>query len=93
MFIVMTDSFPGYWGKGETEAEALAECKRHGGSRGPWLVAEIDPWWDEAWVDGMGQVMAQCSEDKVEVPRRERPPVVCSLVRLGVRGKRTAVAS
>lgn len=90
MFIVMTDTFPGSWGRGETEVEARDECKRHGG-KGPWLSLEIDPWWDSAWVGGLGAVLAACSEEKASVPREDRPPVVAGSWRLGVRGKRTAV--
>lgn len=86
MFVITTDTYPGYWGSGDTEAEAKRNAK-YGSA--PWILYEIDPWWDEAWVDGLGGLRVRCSEAKAATPHAERPAAVRSVTRIGARGKRT----
>lgn len=86
--LVLSDTFPGSWGWGPTEAEAVEEWKRNGG-RGARLVARIGAYWRDARVDWMGQVFADVLDPAhADVPRRDRPPVIESLERVGPRGKR-----
>lgn len=87
--LVQSDSWPsGAWGWGATEADAVAQWKRHGG-RGARIVYVIDPFWSGAHVDQMGQVWADVTDPaSVAIPRRERPRVIRSAERVGPRGKR-----
>jgi hypothetical protein len=90
MFIVMTDSFPGYWGSGDTIELALESCKKHRGRTGPWLVIEIDPFYKDANVDGMGQIWANAVDDTID--KAEWPKVIAKVWRRGTRGKMTPVS-
>lgn len=88
MFVATTDSYPGYWGSGDDEREAVANCKKHGG-RAPFISWEIDDFYHSARVDGLGQIFAEAKS--TEKPRSDWPPVVASVTRIGVRGKRTVL--
>jgi hypothetical protein len=89
--VVTSDTFPGSWGWGSTEAEAVEEWKRHGG-RGARLVLAIDPYWSAARVDWMGQVWADVTDPaSADVPRKDRPPVIMHAERVGPRGKRAPI--
>jgi hypothetical protein len=86
--LVMSDTYPGAWGWGSTEPEAVEQWRRNGG-RGASLRLVIDPYWSGAHVDQMGQVWADVTDPAhASTPRRERPPVIASAERVGPRGKR-----
>jgi hypothetical protein len=87
--VVMTDSWPGYWGAGETEDEALANCKRSGGrpSKTGTVRIVIHEAYDEVGVDMMGGLSAVYTGDP-DTPYAERPKMVCEAWRVGPRGKR-----
>lgn len=88
MWIVMTDQYPGYWGRGETEEEALVEVRKAGGrpSRTGTLRVRIADGYVDAYVDGMGTILASWSGDP-EDPARPRH-CDAEVWRVGPRGKR-----
>lgn len=87
--LIMSDTFPGSWGWGETETAALERWKANGG-RGARLVLTIDPYWSGAYVDAMGTVGATLTDpSNVDVPRRDRPPVITHGERVSTNGRRS----
>lgn len=71
VFLVMTLTMPGSWGKGPTLADAVLEVtKRRGGlSKTPLLVMATEP---ESYVDDMGRLCWHSEECKpVELYRDE----------------------
>ena len=90
MVIILTDSWPGYWGAGETEEEALANLKAAGGrpSKTGTIRLEINEAYEDASVDGMGSVSAQYKGDPED---KNRPPVVKQAYRVGPRGHRVSL--
>jgi hypothetical protein len=89
MIIVMTDSWPGYWGCGETEADALANLRKAGGqpSRTGTVRFTLHEMYDDPDVDMIGGLSAHYKGDP-ETPHSERPPVVVEAWRYGPRGGR-----
>ena len=87
-FIVQSDTFPGSWGWGPTEAEAVERWRANGG-RGSRFVLTIDPAYCAAYVDQMGQTWADWAGPGTIPPRRERPALIARAERVGARGKRT----
>ena len=85
MFVVVTDQFPGYWGKGQTEEEAMRECKRRARRAPGYLIYEIDPWWDDATVNEMGNVIATVESEEKELAT-EFPMPTRTIWRVGPRG-------
>jgi hypothetical protein len=92
MYVVMTDSFPGYWGHGETEDEALANCKAVGGrpSKTGTVRFRLHEMYHDPSVDMMGGLSAHYKGDSDDL-RSARPPVVAEAWRVGPRGKRTPI--
>lgn len=90
--LVMTDSWPGYWGVGETEDEALANCKAAGGrpSKTGTVRLLIHEAYDDVGVDMMGGLSAMFTGDP-DLPHSQRPKAVVEAWRVGPRGKRTAI--
>lgn len=89
--LVMSDTFPGSWGWGSTEPEAVEQWRRNGG-RGASLRLVIDPFWSGAWVDVMGTVQATVTDPaSAEIPRRERPPVIERAERVSTNGRRSTL--
>ncbi len=87
--LIQSDTFPGSWGWGLDEAAAVEQWKRNGG-RGARLVLAIDPFWQAARVDQMGQVWADVVDPATaSTPRRDRPPVIAHAERVTARGKRS----
>lgn len=52
MWLVTTDSFPGYWGRGDTLPEAVANARGAGG-KAPWVAHRLADGWVEATFDGL----------------------------------------
>jgi predicted RNase H-like HicB family nuclease len=52
MWLVSTDSFPGYWGNGKTLAEAVANARSAGG-RAPWVATRFEEGWINPRTDGL----------------------------------------
>jgi hypothetical protein len=90
-YLVTTDTYPGYWGSGATEQEAIENCRNSRG-RAPFMVHEIDEFYGLAHVDDLGQVWADALEQNRSKPRREWPKVIVRSEKIGVRGKRTKVS-
>lgn len=92
MMVVMTDSWPGYWGVGETEEEALANCKAAGGrpSKTGTVRFTLHEMYHDPAVDMMGGLSAHFKGDP-DTPHSERPKVVTEAWRVGPRGKRTRI--
>ena len=90
MILILTDSWPGYWGAGETEEEALANLRAAGGrpSKTGTIRFLINEAYEEASVDGMGTVSAQYKGDPDDA---KRPPIFDEAWRVGPRGKRTRI--
>lgn len=91
MYVVTTDTYPGHWGRGDTEDEAIANCKRHHG-RAPFISHQIHEYFASAFVDEFGQLWADIKPEYLHVPRKDRPAVVVQSVRIGARGKRTPLS-
>lgn len=89
MNLIMTGSWPGYWGSGQTEAEALANLKAAGGRPGKHgtLRFVIDDMYEDPQVDMMGGITARYKGDP-DTPHSERPPVLVEGWRYGPRGAR-----
>jgi hypothetical protein len=87
VIVILTDSYPGYWGAGETEDEALANLKAAGGrpSKTGTVRLVINEAYEDASVDGMGTVSAQYKGDPED---DDRPTIVDEAWRVGPRGKR-----
>ena len=90
MYIVTTDSYPGYWGNGDTVDAALANCKKAGGRVGPWVVIEINAFYKDGHIDGFGRIWADAVNPDID--RSEWPPVVAQAWTRGARGKMTPVS-
>ena len=92
MNVVMTDSWPGYWGAGDTEEEALANCKAAGGrpSKTGTVRLTLHEDYHDPSVDGMGGLSAYY-KGAPETRWKDRPKVVSEAWRVGPRGKRTAI--
>lgn len=89
MHVIMTDSWPGYWGAGDTEAEALTNLKRSGGrpSKHGTLRFVLHEEYINPWVDVMGSINCTYKGDP-ETPHEERPAVVKEGWRYGPKGGR-----
>lgn len=90
--LILTDSWPGYWGAGDTEDEALANLKRSGGrpSKTGTIRLLIDDSYEDVGVDAMGGLSAVFKGDP-DTPRSQRPRIVVEAWRVGPRGKRTRI--
>ena len=89
-FIAMTSTYPGYWGAGDTDIEAVKNCRSQGGTSAiPGILLEIDPFYVDAYVDMMGTPCAYASDP--EVPFNERPKMIVQAWRVGKRGARTPI--
>jgi hypothetical protein len=90
MYVVMTDSFPGYWGSGDTEDEALTNCKKSGGrpSKTGTVRFRLHEMYHDPAVDMMGGLSAHYKGDPEDT---DRPGVVAEAWRVGPRGKRTPI--
>lgn len=87
-YIVMTDTFPGSWGRGATVDEAKANCR----GEGPWVVFQISESYTHPRVDGFGRVIADIVPELADTDRANWPDVISDAYRLGLRGKRTPIA-
>jgi hypothetical protein len=90
VILILTDSYPGYWGAGETEEVALANLKAAGGrpSKTGTIRFVLSDSYDDPRVDGMGGVTARYKGDPEDT---NRPPIVDEAWRVGPRGKRTLI--
>lgn len=86
-FVAMTASYPGYWGAGDTEQEAIRNCKSQAG-KAPGILIEVNEFYVDPWVDMMGTLQCHAPEG-TEVPRGEWPKVEKSIWKLGPRGAKT----
>lgn len=85
MYLAQTDTFPGYWGRGETPEEAIANMP-HGK---PGLLWEISPEFEDPRVDHWGAIVATFRAEYQHLafaPRKECPPVVARGWKCGPRG-------
>jgi hypothetical protein len=91
MYVITTDTYPGYWGVGDSEAEAIANCKKNHG-KAPFLSYRINNMYGKSWVNGMGTIVAELKPEYTDlIGRQEFPEVVEEVVLIGARGKRTPV--
>lgn len=83
----------GYWGRGAWDEDALANCKRHGGS-GSLLLFRLHDAWDSAVINDYGQIFAFISDERVAAGE-DTPsvPVIMEAWEVGPRGKRTNVTA
>jgi hypothetical protein len=90
-FVVMTNTFPGYWGVGETVEDALEKCREQAPHKGGWVVHEIDSFYTKVSVNSMwGNVEALVADlDAAPENEKEWPPVIVNSWRRGARGKMT----
>lgn len=72
-YLVMSDTYPGYWGADSSIPGAVAQWRSQGG-RGRYALLVIHPYYHSPYVDVMGSVGATATDPNV--PRRERPPVL-----------------
>lgn len=80
-YVAMTDSYPGYWGKGETAEEAIKNCRGWKGG----ILFEIDPNYDRIYVDEWASIHGYLPEDW----QGPKPTFTVNKWRVGPRGKRT----
>ena len=92
MFLVMTESYPGYWGKGSTEEWAIARCRAEGGSA-PWIVRRIDDHWTNPRVDGFGSIYCDRKSEFADYQYSDLPPMIREVTRIGKRGARKILAT
>lgn len=89
-WIVASDAYPGAWGRGSTEAEALDHWRRNGG-RGARIVLLVDSAYVLPWVDVFGRVQATAVPQWHDVPRSQRPPVIAAGWRVSTNGRRSVL--
>lgn len=87
-FVAMTDSWPGYWGAGETEEEAYANLKKASYGKKPGILIEVDEFYRNARVHPMGYIECDAPEE-TEVDRDDWPKVEKAIWRVGPRGAKT----
>lgn len=66
MWLVTTDSFPGYWGNGKTLVEAVTNARSAGG-RAPWVASRLNEGWADPYTDGL-TVSATYTGDEDSAP-------------------------
>lgn len=66
MWLVTTDSFPGYWGNGETLVDAVANARSAGG-RAPWVATRVGEGWKNPRTDGLN-ISAEFEGDRESAP-------------------------
>lgn len=93
MYVALTNTYPGTWARGATEAEALAGIEPRKGTG--FLVVRINDAWIAPRVDGLGRIWADRGpvlEALADVaPARAaklEPPVIAEAWRLARRGGR-----
>lgn len=72
-YIVTSDTFPGYWGAGTSEEEAIKNFRRSGG-RKPGFLIECDPFYTDCWVDGLATVRGTATD--LDRDMNEWPPII-----------------
>lgn len=81
--IVMTDGWPGYWGRGLTEAEALRNWRAEGGHGGTLRVLFHEDYYD-CRIDPMGGWEAHYKYPEVD----ERPYAIVRIDRVSANGRK-----
>lgn len=92
MFLVMTESYPGYWGRGDTEEAAIKRAMESGG-RAPWIVRRIDDHWTNPRVDGFGSIYCDRKSEFADTHEYDLPPMIREVTRVGKRGARKILAT
>lgn len=87
-YVVTTDSYPGYWGSGETEKQAKANCTW---GRAPFISYRIHDAYTDPQIDQMGRLWATPGPLIEHLAREDRPPVVVEAWRLSGNGSRKPV--
>lgn len=66
IYIAQTNTYPGFWGKGDTDRDAIRECRSraHDWADSGLILYQIHDDWDDAYVDGQGYVHATVAEGK-----------------------------
>jgi len=68
MWLVTTDSFPGYWGRGDTLPEAVANARGAGG-KAPWVARRITEGWTDPGTDGLNIFATYTGDNPKDAPR------------------------
>lgn len=80
-YIVTSDTYPGSWGRGESEVEATKRWREEGG-RGGRIVARIHDAFVNPYVDEMGSIWADRGPLVEDLPRKDIPPVIAECWRI-----------
>lgn len=72
-YIVTSNTYPGYWGAGASEEEAVKNFRLSGG-RKPGFLIECDPFYTDCWVDGLATVRGTATD--VDRDTDEWPPII-----------------
>lgn len=67
MWLVTTNTFPGYWGSGQSLPEAVANARKSGG-KAPWVARRLGEGWADAYTDGLNVYATYTGEDMAEAP-------------------------
>lgn len=82
-YIAMNRGYAGYWGAGETEEAAVKAFRKAGGTKVEMLVF-VHEFYEKAYIDGMGNVMAYAKDGEAE----DWPPVIAEVWETTSTGKR-----
>jgi hypothetical protein len=67
MWLVTTNSFPGYWGSGKSLPEAVANARKSGG-KAPWVARRLSEGWVEPHTDGLNVYATYEGDDMASAP-------------------------
>lgn len=81
MYVAMTASFPGYWGRGETAEEAQSNCRGKAG-----ILYRLHDVYEKPRVDELGHIWADL---RPEYPEARLIPLLAEGWEIGPRGKLT----